>query len=208
MKKLKVTKERFENSRYFTRKYGKLAFVSESGKTYKTEKGEIIRFVTEAREYVDDDAIDVESAEEFIIFDDPDIFKKIAEVQMNKGKEVQREIKSGEVKPEEVAQTADQVMQGNGNGNNPNVTVNTGTGAATIAAAGGVMSSAINGASTLANSPWAMGAAGAAGYGAVLNKAAEYGDNLGNNIADWWQDVSGEKEQARREEQKTANLGI
>ena len=81
MKKLKVTKERFEKSRYFQRKYGKLEYVSESGNVYKTANGTVVRFITEAREYVDDDSIEEDSAEEFIIFDDPDIFKKIAEVQ-------------------------------------------------------------------------------------------------------------------------------
>jgi hypothetical protein len=33
-KKLNVTKERFEKSRYFTRKYGKLEYVRESGKLF------------------------------------------------------------------------------------------------------------------------------------------------------------------------------
>ena len=39
MKKLNITKERFEKSRYFTRKYGTLEYVSESGRLYKTSKG-------------------------------------------------------------------------------------------------------------------------------------------------------------------------
>ena len=75
MKKLKVTKERFEKSRYFQKKYGKLKYVSESGRTYKTENGTVVRFVTEAREFVDDDSIDEDSVEEFIIFEDPSIFQ-------------------------------------------------------------------------------------------------------------------------------------
>ena len=99
MKKLKVTKERFEKSRYFQKKYGQLKYVSESGNIYKTANGTVVRFVNEAREYVDDDSIDVESAEEFIIFEDPEIFKKIAEVQKEKGIEIQDEVKDGEVKP-------------------------------------------------------------------------------------------------------------
>ena len=99
MKKLKVTKERFEKSRYFQKKYGKLKYVSESGNIYKTAKGNVIQFVSEAREYVDDNSIDPETAEEFIIFEDPDIFKKIAKVQKEKGEELQEEVKDGEVKP-------------------------------------------------------------------------------------------------------------
>ena len=44
MKKLNVTKEHFEKSKYFTKKYGKLEFVSESGKLFKTEKGNVLKF--------------------------------------------------------------------------------------------------------------------------------------------------------------------
>ena len=44
MKKLNVTKERFEKSRYFTNKYGKLEYVSESGKLFKTDKGNVLKF--------------------------------------------------------------------------------------------------------------------------------------------------------------------
>jgi hypothetical protein len=44
MKKLNITKETFEKSKYFTGKYGKLAFVSESGKLFKTDKGHVLRF--------------------------------------------------------------------------------------------------------------------------------------------------------------------
>ena len=47
MKKLNVTKERFEKSRYFKNKYGKLAYVSESGDIYKTDKGKVLMFVKE-----------------------------------------------------------------------------------------------------------------------------------------------------------------
>ena len=45
MKKLNITKEHFENSRYFTKKYGNLEYVSESGKTYKTSKGKLLKFL-------------------------------------------------------------------------------------------------------------------------------------------------------------------
>ena len=47
MKKLNITKERFEKSRYFQRKYGKLEYVSESGKLFKTNKGQILKFAKE-----------------------------------------------------------------------------------------------------------------------------------------------------------------
>lgn len=44
MKKLNITKERFEKSRYFTKKYGTLEYVSESGKVFKTNKGKVLMF--------------------------------------------------------------------------------------------------------------------------------------------------------------------
>ena len=44
MKKLPITKEAFEKSKYFTKKYGKLEYVSESGKLFKTSKGKILKF--------------------------------------------------------------------------------------------------------------------------------------------------------------------
>ena len=44
MKKLNITKEAFEKSRYFTRKYGTLEYVSESGKIFKTSKGKLLKF--------------------------------------------------------------------------------------------------------------------------------------------------------------------
>ena len=49
MKKLSITKEAFEKSKYFTGKYGKLEYVSESGKLFKTDKGKILMF----KEYTD-----------------------------------------------------------------------------------------------------------------------------------------------------------
>ena len=44
MRKLNITKERFEKSNYFKRKYGKLEYVSESGNLFKTNKGKILKF--------------------------------------------------------------------------------------------------------------------------------------------------------------------
>ena len=50
MKKLNITREAFEKSKHFQRKYGKLEYVSESGKLYKTDKGHVIKFVKESDE--------------------------------------------------------------------------------------------------------------------------------------------------------------
>lgn len=44
MKKLNITKEQFNRSRYFKNKYGKLEYVSESGKVFKTDKGKVLMF--------------------------------------------------------------------------------------------------------------------------------------------------------------------
>ena len=51
MKKLNITKEQFEKSRYFKNKYGKLEYVSESGDIYKTSKGKVLKFVKESVGY-------------------------------------------------------------------------------------------------------------------------------------------------------------
>ena len=48
MKKLNITKERFEKSRYFQKKYGKLEYVSESGNLYKTNLGTVLKFAIES----------------------------------------------------------------------------------------------------------------------------------------------------------------
>lgn len=42
MKKLNITKKQYDESKYFTKKYGKIKFVSESGKHYKTDKGVVL----------------------------------------------------------------------------------------------------------------------------------------------------------------------
>ena len=44
MKKLNITKEQFNRSRYFQKKYGTLEYVSESGKVFKTSKGQLLKF--------------------------------------------------------------------------------------------------------------------------------------------------------------------
>lgn len=48
MKKLNITKKHYMESRYFQRKYGKLEYVSESGKLFKTDKGKVLKFVNES----------------------------------------------------------------------------------------------------------------------------------------------------------------
>lgn len=42
MKKLNITKKQYDESKYFTKKYGAIKFVSESGKHYKTDKGVVL----------------------------------------------------------------------------------------------------------------------------------------------------------------------
>ena len=53
MKKLNITKEQFNRSRYFQKKYGTLEYVSESGKVFKTDKGKVLMF-KESLDYEDD----------------------------------------------------------------------------------------------------------------------------------------------------------
>jgi len=52
MKKLNITKEQFNKSRYFKNKYGTLEYVSESGKLFKTNKGKVLTFVKESYDNV------------------------------------------------------------------------------------------------------------------------------------------------------------
>ena len=51
MKKLNITKEQFEKSRYFTKKYGKLEYVSESGRMFKTDKGNVLMFKESTKKF-------------------------------------------------------------------------------------------------------------------------------------------------------------
>lgn len=173
MKKLEITKEQFNRSKYLQKKYGTLKFVSESGNYYKTDKGQVLELYGEAREYVDDNSIDLDSVEEFIIFDDPEIFDKIANTQERKCEEVQQQVQSGEVTPADVAKAADKAA--------------TKSAMATIGA--GVASSAINAATSIATSKAALGVAAAIGYKQVLDKAGEMGEEVGGKVgtayADW-----------------------
>lgn len=170
MKKLGITKEQFEESVELKKQYGNLAYVNESGSLYKTDKGKILKFVKEAREYINDDSIESDTADEFIIFDDPDIFTKIANVQKKEGEKIQDEVKDGEVKPKEVAKAASAA-------------------AATAGAIGQIGSAAINTAGNIATSKTGLGIAAAIGYKKVLDKAGEIGakigDQVGQNISDW-----------------------
>lgn len=176
MKKLNITKEQYKESEY-AKKYGNLKYVSESstGRLFKTDKGQILKFVAEAREYVDDDSIEVDSADEFIIFDDPDIFNKIANVQKQECEKVQDEVKDGEVTAQDVANAADKAANKSA--------------MATIAT--GVASSAINSATQLATSKAALGVAAAIGYKKVLDKAGEVGEEVGSKVGDAYSDMMG-----------------
>lgn len=51
MKKLNITKEQFNRSRYFKHKYGKLEYVSESGKLFKTSKGKLLKFKESSKKF-------------------------------------------------------------------------------------------------------------------------------------------------------------
>ena len=51
MKKLNITKEQFEKSKYFKDKYGKLEYVSESGKLFKTSKGKLLKFKESTKQF-------------------------------------------------------------------------------------------------------------------------------------------------------------
>ena len=55
MKKLSITKEAFNKSRYFKNKYGSLKYVSESGDLFKTSKGKILKFKESSRESIGGD---------------------------------------------------------------------------------------------------------------------------------------------------------
>ena len=55
MKKLNITKEQFEKSRYFTKKYGKLEYVSESGRLFKTNKDKVLMFKESSPDLYDDE---------------------------------------------------------------------------------------------------------------------------------------------------------
>lgn len=57
MKKLNITKEQFNRSNYFQRKYGKLKYVSESGRLYKTNKGKVLKFINESEDFDASDAL-------------------------------------------------------------------------------------------------------------------------------------------------------
>ena len=61
MKKLNITKEAFEKSRYFKNKYGKLEYVSESGKVFKTDKGKLLKFKesVDRGEWMDENLFDL-----------------------------------------------------------------------------------------------------------------------------------------------------
>lgn len=165
MKKLNITKEQYASSEY-AKKYGNLKFVSESsrGNLYKTDKGRILKFVAEAREYINDSSIDLDTVEEFIIFDDPTILDKIANLQKKEGEKIQDEVKDGEVKPNEVADAAAK--------------------AAKIGAAGQLGAAAISSVGNIVTNKAVLGLAAAAGYKKVLDAAGEIGAEAGDKVGD------------------------
>lgn len=55
MRRLNITKEQFNESKYFQDKYGKLEYVSESGKMYKTDKGRVLKFTKESADDIEND---------------------------------------------------------------------------------------------------------------------------------------------------------
>jgi len=57
MKKLNITKKQYDESKYFTKKYGAIKFVSESGKHYKTDKGVVLALESEMKKEDGDDSI-------------------------------------------------------------------------------------------------------------------------------------------------------
>lgn len=75
IKRLNITKESFEKSNYFKNKYGKLEYVSESGKLFKTNKGKILMFKESERPKFKKGA-EVEVTDDFIrTVNDPDFPK-------------------------------------------------------------------------------------------------------------------------------------
>ena len=67
MKKLNITKEQFNRSRYFQEKYGKLEYVSESGNLYKTNKGKILKFLKESGKKLFKEEFDAEEVKQSIM---------------------------------------------------------------------------------------------------------------------------------------------
>lgn len=57
MKKLNITKKQYDESKYFTNKYGAIKFVSESGKHYKTDKGVVLALESEIKKEDGDESI-------------------------------------------------------------------------------------------------------------------------------------------------------
>lgn len=65
MKRLNITKEQFNRSNFLQKKYGKLEYVSESGKLFKTSKGKVLKFNEAGPHRVaDDEDLDVPVTEQ------------------------------------------------------------------------------------------------------------------------------------------------
>lgn len=95
MKKLNITKERFEKSRYFQRKYGKLEYVSESGNLYKTNKGRILKFLKESGKKLFKEEFDAEEVKQSImpilkklgvdLEEEPEFLEKLRDMAQDSG---------------------------------------------------------------------------------------------------------------------------
>jgi hypothetical protein len=72
MKKLNITKEQFNRSRYFKNKYGELEYVSESGRLFKTNKGKVLMFKEGRLNFDFDDDLDDDLNDEGHIDSDED----------------------------------------------------------------------------------------------------------------------------------------
>ena len=79
MKKLNITKKQFSESKYFTTKYGKLEYVSESGKFYKTDKGNVLKFVKESKNLLN------EGSGEFCTVEIKGLMFKVIDYKFEKG---------------------------------------------------------------------------------------------------------------------------
>lgn len=193
MKKLIITKERYQKSKYLQEKYGKLKFISESGNVYKTDKNTVLELVTEAKEYIDDDSIDAESAEEFIIFDDPNIFNQIANVQKKEDAKVEKEIEQKDIDNQQ--DVAKEVQKQDSGGGGPTIGRE-------------VASAAITGTTNIITNPTVIGlAAAAVGAGAASGSIKKVVDDF-QNLQKTRQSNSASQQLLQKHKDEFAKQGI
>lgn len=85
MKKINITKKQYDESRYFTKKYGALKYVSESGKLYKTDKGVVLAL--EGKECPDGNCQDGQEQENESLSDIGNAIKKTGGEMVDKVKD-------------------------------------------------------------------------------------------------------------------------